>query len=65
MKKFEIGDVVIVGTGQAGTIVSVGKNIEVLLINKDIWYGFESQVRYPQDAADLAACPLEFDKYSK
>lgn len=65
MKKFEVGDVVICGTGQSGTITYVGSNIEVLLINKDLWYGFETQIRYPQDAEDLANCPIEVDRYKK
>jgi hypothetical protein len=63
MNNFEEGSVVIVSTGQAGTIVDKGKDICVLLCNGDLWFGFETQIRTPQDPEDLAACPLDVDRF--
>ena len=57
------GTVVIVGTGQAGTIVEMGKDVWVLLANYNLWIGPFHQIREPQSAEDLAACPLEVDRF--
>ena len=62
MEKFSEGDVVICGTGQAGTVCQLGPNLWVLLTNGYIWCGSESMARYPQDQADLDAAPLNIDK---
>ena len=37
----------------------------VLILDEhgDIWIGTKNLIRYPQDAADLAACPLNVDRY--
>lgn len=59
------GDVVIVGTGQAGTITDDNGSLGlvVLLANGDMWYGSKTQCRLPQDEADLAAAPRDFDRF--
>lgn len=63
MNEFEEGSVVICGTGQAGSIVDIFKrNVWVLLQNGDIWVGSVGQIRFPQDEADLAACPLNVER---
>jgi hypothetical protein len=60
---FHEGGVVICGSGQAGSIVEVdGSNVWILLNNGDIWVGPFHQCRYPQDEADLAACPLNVER---
>lgn len=64
MQKFSEGEVVIVGTGQAGTIWFIKNDIVVLLTCGEIWYGMDSQLRYPQDQADLDACPLNADRFA-
>lgn len=63
-ESFNEGDVVIVAhTMQAGTIVKVEKkDIWVLLTCGDFWRGSPRDIRYPQDAADLAACVLEVSR---
>lgn len=64
MTDFKEGNVVIVGTGQAGTIVGyVGRDVSVLLTNGNMWHGSDSQCRLPQDQADLDAAPLEVDRF--
>ena len=63
MNDFRDGEIVIVATSQAGTMVLNDKtNCWVLLANGDIWTGAPHDVRYPQDDADLAACPLNFQR---
>ena len=63
MKQFNEGDVVISGTGQAGSIVQIsGSDCWVLLCNRDIWVGSPHQVRHPQDQADLDAAPLNVER---
>ena len=63
MTKFNVGDVVICGTGQAGTLLSLaGRDASVLLANTELWHGMDSQMRHPQDEADLAACPLNVER---
>jgi hypothetical protein len=64
MVEFKEGEVVIIGTGQAGTVISLNKDYCVLLANGDLWYGFESQMRYPQSKEDLDACPLNVDRFA-
>ena len=49
MNDFVEGVVVIVGSGQAGTIVEVtGRDVWVLLRNGDVWVGPMNQIRLPQ-----------------
>jgi hypothetical protein len=63
MNDFVVGKVVIVGTGQAGTIVeSIKRDVWVLLRNNDVWVGPTSHIRFPQDEADLAACPIDVER---
>lgn len=63
MSNFNEGSVVICSTSQAGTLVQVaGKDIWVLLQNGDIFVGLAHEVRFPQDATDLAACPLNVNR---
>ena len=59
---FQDGDVVIVSTAQAGTLVQGGKNIWVLLANGDVFVGSPHEARYPQDQADLDACPRDVQR---
>lgn len=63
MREYKEGTVVIVGTGQAGTVIGVHKEYCVLLANGNLWYGFESQMREPQSQEDLDNCPLEVDRF--
>lgn len=63
MKEFVEGDVAICATTQAGTVIEVdGTGVWILLANGDIWVGPFHQCRYPQDEADLAACPLNVER---
>jgi preprotein translocase subunit YajC len=63
MSNFESGNVVIVNSGQAGTIVQItGKEVWVLLANGDVWTGVSHQLIFPQDEAHLAACPLNVER---
>jgi hypothetical protein len=58
------GIVVIVDSGQAGTICQIaGNECWVFLANHDIWVGQMGRIRLPQDEADLAACPLDVDRF--
>jgi len=64
MIDFEVGNVVVCATGQAGTVIELTKrNVWVLLQNNDIWVGSASHIRFPQDEADLAACPLNVERF--
>ena len=65
MNDFIEGDVVIVNSGQAGTVIGIGPDLSVLLVNGDIWHGKHGMARYPQDQADLDACPLNVEKPEK
>jgi hypothetical protein len=66
MNDFVEGVVVIVGSGQAGTIVEVtGRDVWVLLRNGDVWIGPMSQIRLPQDQADIDAAPLNVERLEK
>lgn len=57
------GDVVIVSTGQAGTIIlNSADQFQVLLRNGEIWTGPSAQCRLPQDEADLAAAPIDVER---
>jgi hypothetical protein len=59
----ELGQVVIVDSGQAGTVCEdAGGQLWVLLANLDVWVGPPSMCRIPQDEADLAACPLNVER---
>jgi hypothetical protein len=59
MNDFKDGDVVIVNSGQAGTLIQTGKNVWVFLRNGNIWVGPIHNIRLPQDQADLDSCPLD------
>lgn len=59
------GDVVIVGTGQAGSIIHIGNDIWVLLANANLWIGPSHQVRFPQSQEDLDSCPKEVDRFTQ
>lgn len=60
---FKEGDVVIVISSQAGSVVQIKvKEVWVLLRNGDIWTGPMHQVRFPQDKADLESCPLNVER---
>lgn len=60
-----VGAVVIVDTGQAGTVIhKTSQDIWVLLTNLDLWRGKPSQARIPQCAEDLAAAVLDVDRYA-
>jgi hypothetical protein len=63
MEKYSEGDVVIVATGQAGTVCAIGRELCVFLANGDLWYGMDSTCRFPQDKADLDAAPREVDRF--
>ena len=66
MKDFIEGEVVICGTGQAGSIIEVdGTNVWVFLANADIWVGPFHQCRYPQDQADLDAAPFNVERFEE
>ena len=60
MTEFKEGDVVIlVSTGQAGTIFYLdAKSAWVLLTCGNIWIGSKREIRIPQDQSDLDACPI-------
>jgi len=63
MNEFVEGDVVIVSTGQCGSVIdSYKREVWVLLRNNDIWVGSTGQIRYPQDEADESACPLDVER---
>lgn len=66
MSKYKYGDVVIVKTGQAGTVLHVNdKEMAVLLRNRDIWYGQEYDARFPSSKQELKACPIDVDKWEE
>jgi hypothetical protein len=63
MNDFEEGSVVICLTSQAGTIIQLtSQDVWVLLANKDVWVGPIRAIRFPQDQADLDACPLNVQR---
>lgn len=65
MNEINEGDVVICGSGQAGTLACEGKDsVCVLLRNGDLWYGPIHQCRKPQDQADLDAAPIDVDRFA-
>ncbi len=57
-----VGDVVIVGTGQAGTVDELADDIWVLLRNGDIWVGPYHKARHPQSQEDLDMCPIDVER---
>lgn len=62
----EEGTVVVVGTGQVGTVVHCDQqNVTVLLANLCLWYGKRSQVYIPQTTEELAAAPVEVDRFEE
>lgn len=65
MDSFEEGSVVICGSGQSGSIVQMGKDMWVLLLNNDIWIGSSHQCRFPQDEEDLKNCPLDVERFEE
>jgi len=59
------GSVVIVSSGQAGTLVArSGESVTVLLRSGYLWQGPINQCRIPQDEQDLAACPIHVERVS-
>lgn len=64
MIEVRAGDIVIVGSGQVGTVDSIGKDICVLLANGNLWYGFESQIRVNPTREEQDACPLDVDRFA-
>jgi hypothetical protein len=65
MTQFREGDVVICGTGQAGTVVqAIGRDLMVLTTNGEIWMGSDSHCYHPADDV-LAAAPLERDRFDE
>jgi hypothetical protein len=65
VNNFVEGSVVVAGSGQSGCVIQTGKDMWILLLNGDIWIGPPHTVRFPQDEADLAACPLDVDRLEK
>ena len=66
MSKYKPGDVVIVATGQSGCVwTTENGEIAVILLNSDIWYGPEHDVRVPSSDEELKTCPLNIDKWTK
>lgn len=65
MNNYKAGDVVIVSTGQAGTIWFItDKEVGVWLRNGDIWYGQEYEIRFPSNKKELKACPIDVDRWN-
>jgi hypothetical protein len=63
MDEFIEGTVIVVATGQAGTVIAnIKRDVWVLLRNNDIWVGPTNHTRKPQDEADLASCPVEIER---
>lgn len=66
MNEFVEGSVVICGSTQAGTIVQIAnREVWILLRNGDLWVGPIHQIRFPQDNADLEACPIDVERLEK
>lgn len=66
MNKYKVGDVVIISSGQAGTIWHITDGIVAVILRcKDIWYGPEYEIRLPSSKKELKACPIELDKWKK
>lgn len=65
MSECVLGDVLICGSGQSGTVIQICGELWILLLNGDIWIGPSNQCRFPQDEADLAACPLNVERLEK
>lgn len=64
MKEILVGEVVITGSGQAGTYIGIESGQAcVLLANGCFWYGNPREMRLPQSSEDLAAAPLEVDRF--
>lgn len=62
----EEGTVVIVATGQAGTVIQCDQqNVTVLLSNQCLWQGKRSQVYIPQSKEELDAAPVEIDRFEE
>lgn len=54
------GTVVIVGSGQAGTVWwCAGVQVAVILRNNEVWSGAISQCRVPQTPEELDLAPLD------
>lgn len=66
MNSYREGDVVIVKTGQAGTVYWIlPGEVCVLLRNGDIWYGPEYDVRLPSSKKELKNCPVNVDRWKR
>lgn len=65
MKKLKPGNVVIVPTKQAGTVWWIEEEVCVILRNGDLWYGPACDLRFPSSKEELAACPIDIDRWKK
>jgi hypothetical protein len=60
------GTVVVVDTGQAGTVIHASQTmLMVCLANSDMWYGAPSQAYLPTTREELDAAPLNIDRFSQ
>ena len=63
--KHSPGTVVMIPTGQAGTILENNGQVSVLLQNNDIWHGKDAECWEPTSPEELAAAKLNFDRFKK
>lgn len=59
------GMVVIIPSGQAGTISYIDSDIYVFLANGDLWHGTANMIHEPQSREHLDACPLNVDRFEE
>jgi hypothetical protein len=59
------GTVVMVITGEAGTIWANDGQIAVLLQNGNIWYGNDRECWEPTSTEELAGAKQDFDRFKK
>ena len=63
MDDFKEGSVVVVSTGQAGTISHLdGMEACVLLRNMELWHGMVNRLHFPQSQQHLDACPINVER---
>lgn len=61
----KLGTVVIVETGQAGTVWLIeGQEVVIGLANGDLYYGYLNQLRIPNNREELKACPKDLPHFS-
>lgn len=64
MEEIKEGDVVIVSTGQIGTVLFIDKDkASVLLATGFIWYGRPYDMRFPQNDDDVEFASKEIDRW--